>query len=500
MKAQRGVWAAWAQALGPVRVAFLGSLLLSFVAVQGHLVNRDGIFYLEMARAILDGGFGAVVRVGEWNLLPLLIAALSGLTKVSLETTAHILNAFFLAGACGLLVAWVRRRAPEAAWAACLVVLALPAYNQYRNEILREYGFWFFSMLAFWLAMRWAESSRWRDVIACQCALAVAAMFRLEALAFFPALMLWQAFSAPAGSPSRWRRAILIGGLPLLMVALALALSAMGLTTLPQRAVYYLDAANPMRTLQIIHEAASRMSDTVFQYKYSREEAGYVLFFGLLSIIPVKFLHMCGVFLVPLAYQLAVQPARQWLARWQPLPWIFLAYLLVLAAFVTYQFFLVGRYVSFLNLLAVPLIAVGLALLLRRLPRWKIPIIALALLTMAANVISSSPRKSHIVDAGRWLAANVADHGQVCLSNSRIAHYAGWNSSGIVFESPQLEKMISAGRCTWTATEIRKKEDIHAWLQENRLQEVRRFENTAGDAVVIARLEGPQPAPAAPSR
>ena len=26
---------AWAQALGPVRAAFLGSLLLSFVAVQG---------------------------------------------------------------------------------------------------------------------------------------------------------------------------------------------------------------------------------------------------------------------------------------------------------------------------------------------------------------------------------------------------------------------------------------------------------------------------------
>jgi hypothetical protein len=57
----------------------------------------------------------------------------------------------------------------------------------------------------------------------------------------------------------------------------------------------------------------------------------------------VKFLKMTGVFVVPLAYAFVARPVKAALSRWQPLPWAFLFYLLVLVAFVTHQFFLVGR-------------------------------------------------------------------------------------------------------------------------------------------------------------
>ena len=492
--------AAWAQALGPVRAAFIGSLLLSFVAVQGHLVNRDGIYYLETARTMLESGLVAGWQAGEWAFLPTLIAALAFVMKVSPETAAMVINALFMAGTCALLVGITRRRLPEAAWLACLVVLAMPAYNQYRNEVLREYGFWFFSMLAFWLAIRWNDTQRWRDALLCQGALALAALFRLEAVAFYPALMLWQAFGAPNGR--KIRRVLVVGSLPLAGVLLATILFGSGLVAAPNRVVYYLEAANPLHTLQGINAAASKMSEMVFKYKYSREEAGYILFFGLLSVIPMKFLKMTGVFLVPLAYRFAVPPMRTWLAPWQPLPWAFLAYVLVLAAFVMHQFFLVGRYVSLLNLLAVPIVASGLSLLMQRFPRWKalMLMLTLALLTMAANVVSLSPRKTHIVEAGAWLAANVADHGQVCLSNARLAYYAGWRSSGIVFESPELEIRVTGEHCNWLAMETRKKGDIDAWLQKNRLKEIKRFENASGDAVIIARLEGRLQPPATQSR
>lgn len=487
--------AAWSQALGPVRAAFLGSLLLSLVAAQGHLVNRDGIYYLETARAFLEGGWLAGLRAGEWAFLPMLIAALSFVTKASLETTALVLNALLLAGTCALLTGITRRRLPEAAWLACLVVLAMPAYNQYRNEILREYGFWFFSVLAFWLAMRWAESPRWREAIACQLALAVAALFRLEAVVFFPALMFWQAFAAPSGQ--RARRVLGIGCLSLSGAALALLLFASGLVAMPHRVNYYLDAANPLRNLVILQEAANRMSELVFSYKYSREEAGYVLFFGLLSIIPMKFLKMTGIFLVPLAYQFSLQPARQLFSRWQPLPWAFLAYALVLGAFVTHQFFLVGRYVSLLNLLAVPLAAGGLALLMQRFPRWKGVMLALALLTMAANVVSLSPRKTHIVEAGAWLAAHNASAARVGVDNARIAYYAGWRTNGtVLLDRPALIQALAEKRIDVIAIEAPRKEaGVETWLAENRLQVVQRFANKAGDAVIVAVPAPPQASP-----
>jgi hypothetical protein len=474
-------------AIGPVRAAFVASLLLSLIAVQGHLVNRDGIFYLEAARVVAETGLMEGLRTGAWGILPALIALLSAVTPFGHETAAHLLDALFLAGACALVVAMVRRRAPEAAWAACLVVLAMPAYNQYRHEILREYGFWFFCLLAFWLAMRWQDAPRWREALACQLALGLAALFRLEAVAFYPALMLWQALAAPGGQ--RLRRILMIGCLPLTGAGVMAVLAGAGLFEPPGRLRYYLEAANPLRTLQAIGEAGGRMSDSVFPYKYSREEAGYILFFGLLSVIPVKFLKMSGLFLLPLAYAFVARPVRAALAAWQPLSWIFFAYLLVLAAFVLHQFFLVGRYVSLLNLLAVPLTATGFAALMQRFPRWKALMVALALLTMAANVVSLSPRKTHVVEAGRWLAANVADRSLACLASSRIAYYAGWRSAGIVFEGAAFDRALDEGRCAWVALEAKRKEAPDDWLKRKQLREVRRFENAGGETVIIARRE-----------
>lgn len=482
---------AWVRSVGPVRAAFIGSLLLSWAALSGALINRDGILYVEVAQAMLEHGF-ALQRGGiDWQFLSLLMAGLSVATGLAPETAGHLLNAFLLAGACGFLVAITRQRLPEAAWAACLVVLAMPAYNGYRNELLREYGFWFFCMLAFWLALRWEGAPRWREAIACQLTLGVAALFRLEAVAFFPALMLWQVFAAPA--EQRMRRVLMIGCVPVICTVLAAVLFGTGLVAVPGRVWYYLDAANPLRTLQILNEAGSRMSETVFKYKYSREEASYILFFGLLSVIPMKFLKMTGVFLIPAIYQFAVQPSRTVLARWQPLPWAFFAYLLVLAAFVTHQFFLVGRYVSMLNLLAVPVAAAGLALLMQRFPRWKTLMVALALATMAANVMSLSPRKTHIVEAGRWLGANAPDGSRVGVDNARIAYYAGWRMSQTVsLDRPALVQALAEKRIDMVAIEASRKEaDVEKWLADHRLKAVQRITNKAGDAVIVAVPEQP---------
>ncbi|MBV6409472.1 MAG: hypothetical protein LC123_08135 [Burkholderiales bacterium] len=476
----------WARAIGPLRAAFIGSLLLSLIARGGSLINRDGIYYVDAARAMLEHGF-ALQRHGiDWQFLSMLMASLSALTGLAPETSGHLLNALLMAGACSLLVAITRHRLPEAAWAACLVVLAMPAYNGYRNELLREYGFWFFCLLAFWLAMRWEAAPRWREAIACQVALGIAALFRLEAVAFFPALMLWQAFAAPAGQ--RTRRVFMIGCVPLAATSLAGVLFGTGLLAVPTRVAYYLDAANPLRMLQIVGEAAGRMSEHVFPFKYSREEAGYILFFGLLSVIPMKFLKMAGVFVVPLAYAVVANPVRAALARWQPLPWAFLAYLLVLTAFVTHQFFLVGRYVSMLNLLMVPVAAAGLALLMRRFPRWRMLMAALALLTMAANVVSFSPKKTHIVEAGRWLGANAADSARVGVDNARLAYYAGWRAAqSVSLDRSAMAQALAEKRIDMVAIEApRKDADVEKWLADQGLKAVQRFANKAGDAVIVA--------------
>ncbi|MCC6657717.1 MAG: glycosyltransferase family 39 protein [Rhodocyclaceae bacterium] len=495
-----GRLAGWMQAIGPVRAAFLGSLLLSAVAVWNTpVLNRDGMFYVEWAREIAGHGIEGAGQNGLLlALLPAAIAAGSALTGLGHETAAHLLNALFMAGACGLLVAIVRRRLPEAAWVACLVVLAMPGYNEYRGQVLREYGLWFFGLLALWLAVRWEETGRWREALACQAALFAAALFRIEALAYFPALMLWQLLAAPAGT--RLRRALMIGCLPLAGAAVAGLLFASGLAAVPHRLAYLSQAFNPLAKLHAFNDVAGRMSDLLFGHKYTREEAAYVLFFGLLTIIPVKFLKMSGVLVVPMAYAFAGRRLRAALAPWQPLGWIFLAHALALAAYVTYQYFLVGRYVAMLNLLAVPFAAAGLAALMRRFPRWRGLMVALALLTLLANVVSFSPKSTQIVEAGKWLAVNVKDPSRVYVDNPRVGFYGGlgYVRSGLLrHEVPTHAEAFAQKRFDLFVLDVPRKDgEAERWLSANGFRVVQRFANRAGDAVIVAIPAGAQPSPA----
>lgn len=487
--------------IGPTRAAFIGSLLLTLIAVQTHLINRDGILYIDLARSVLDNGIGSLFSekrwAYNWPFFPALIAAFAKLSGLHVELAAHTLDALLLAGTCTLIVAITQRAWPTAGWAACLVVLAMPAYNSYRHEILREYGFWFFSVLALWLAMQWHDSRRWKLALGCQLALVASALFRLEAVAFFPVLAMWQLYAAPPGA--RLRAALQIAGIPLALGALAALTLASGLFVSPDRVLYYLNAINPVSKVRLFEEAGRTLYESgALKYKYSREEAGYILFFGLLSVIPVKFVQMTGVLLIPLGYQLAIRSFRETLARLQPLGWVFVIYTLILAIFVTDQFFLVGRYVSFLNLLAVPVAAVGLSLLIERFPRWRYILVALVVLTALANTISTSPRKTNIVEAGRWLAANVQDPARVYVESARVTYYAGWQPpkdrvKGHPPSRVQIASMVAKGRYDLLVFEHKKNDaELDRWTTAHHLTVVRRFDGRAGHSVLVLAPEQPK--------
>lgn len=482
--------------VGPVRFTFVVSLLLSVMALQNALINRDGILYMEMAQALVDHGLAALRSEGRWlyswPFFPLLVAGLAKLTGLAPEMAAKTLNAALLAGSLALLVDLVRRRAPAAAWAACLVALALPAFNGYRSDILREYGFWFFSLLAFWIVLRHETPEgglSWRAALAGQLVLGVAALFRLEAVAFYAALMLWQFSAAPAGL--RLRRALLVGSLPVAGVAIVALAFLSGVVEPPKRVAYYLDAINPLHKLQQLDEAGKRISDAgLLKYKYSREEAGYILLFGLLSIIPVKFVGLSSLLIVPFGFACAGQRLRALLAPWRLLAWAFLIYVGVLAAFVTHQFFLVGRYVSLLHLLAVPVFAIGLQRMMTRWPVWRAVFVMLLALLAVSNAVSFSAPKTHIPEAGRWLATQATDPARVYVENRRISYYAGWNLQGrlkdIVLEPEALGAAFREGRFDFAALEAKRKDAaLDTWLAAQQLRVVREFAHKGGDRVVI---------------
>lgn len=472
----------------PVQVAFWGSLVLSLIAIAGSAtLNRDGMLYASIAQVMLDEGIAQALAKFDWLLLPALMAGVSWLTGMSTEMAGHVLGALFMAGTCALLVACAQRQFAGVGWAACLVVLSLPAINGFRDQIVREFGYWFFCALALWFALRWAERWRWRDALLCQVAIVAAVCFRLEAVILFPALVAWQLFSH--GERPLWLRLTMLAVGPLLLAGALAGLGALGLVSIDMRLASYAEAINLPSKIEHFRAAADQVAVAVLN-KISDGDAAAILFVGLVSIIPAKFVLQLGVFLIPLAYLAASSGLRQRLRQWSVMNWVFAIYVVVLVAFVTEHFFLTSRYVSFLNMVAVPLIAAGTLLLWERWPRASRLVAFVALLGMIANVISLTPSKTHLVEAGQWLARTAPDIKRIGFEDQRVAYYAGagyfpW----LQFDRDEAGTRLARGELDYVVVASAPERPVEEapWFSANALSVVQRFEQPSGAAVVVVQ-------------
>jgi hypothetical protein len=409
------------------------------------------------------------------------MAVVSQLTGLGLEASGLLLNGLFLAGTCTLLVACAGRMFPEAVWPIALVLLALPGFNEYRNELLREYGCWFFVMLSFWLALRWSDFPRWRLALAIQASLLAATLFRTEALAFFPALILWQLFEAPAGE--RWRRLVMIGGLPVIGLLALLALYAAGQFGSGR-------LARDFGRFSVERFDAKALAMAPAFLDYARDQARTVLFFGSLAIVPVKFIAKMGIFILPLLYAFSGQNLSTLLGRSRLFAWAFLVHMLILCIHVLDLQFISGRHTGLLLAFVAPLTGYGLWKLMQRFPAWKTPMVLLALLVMAANVVSFGPAKHHFVEAGSWLARNASDSPRVYIESPRAAYYAGWRFTqrSVPENRLALVSELEHGKYDLVVLEVSRKEpDIELWLREVKLARIASFMHPNGDAVIVAR-------------
>ena len=471
----------------PVRVAFLGSLLLSLVAILTNpVLNRDGILYVETARSFSQGGVSAAFNSFNWPFLSILMAVVSKLTGVGLETTGQLLNALFMAGACCLVVACTNNKTPEAGWAVCLTVLALPGLNHYREELLREYGCWFFLMLAFWVALKWSENPRWETALLAQAILCIAALFRPEALVFLAALFMWQAFGESKGN--KLLRVLMIGGIPLAATLVALASVGAGHFDLGGRLGGIAGYFN-LTKKQLVFDLKVQALAAALRPP-GNVEAKTILLMGSLALIPIKFIGQLGLFVIALLYPAARGTLPGIISRNQLLAWAVLADLFVLSAFIINTQFLAGRYVAVLSLLAAPTIALGLQQIIERFPSTKTVVFGLLAVLAVCNVITFGSTKTHFIRAGEWLAANKTYNPRVYVESSRTAYYAGWKPERIHLpkERQRISENARHGQYDFLVLEISHRESgLDLWLDNNNLLVEQRFRNAQNDSVVIAK-------------
>lgn len=468
----------------PVAVAFVGSLLLSLVAVLGVVtVGKDAAFYLDIARQVSEQGVGAALGRFDWPWFVLLLAGTHQFLGLPLEWAAYLWCGLFMAGACALLVDVVRQRAPQAVWWAVLVVLAMPAFNQFRAEILREFGFWFFSVLTLWLALRWQASSSWAKAAGMVLSVMAAALFRLEAVLLLPALVLWQlpALLRPAQRAGALQLYFLLAGLAGLGVAGLLV--AVQLFDFPTRRIaYYASLLSPQQLYESFNLLAEQFGNSM-TYKYSRDEAGQIIFFGLLAALLIKFVQLLGPFCVLFLDRSSWARLSEVVRSFSLFGWAALLYFSVLLLFFIQLQFVNSRYLSFLNILTVPIVALLIAACADRWPRLKRAFVFVALLVMVANVVSLGAKKTHYVEAGKWIEEHLPVQARIYYDDGRIAYYAGRGYS----LSPPLEAALEAPE-QFDYLVIEADEDdawLMEWLARNDLRVMEHFANRKKDTVLI---------------
>jgi len=370
-----------------------------------------------------------------------LLAQLTGLPP---EWCGHALNILFMSGTCALLVSIIRRNDPQLAWMAAVVVLALPGFNDYRNELIREYGCWFFLLFSFRLAIDWAESPGWFRTLAIQVSLLLAALFRPEVLVFYPCLVLWQHFRATPGK--RWSGSLMLGALPAIRLLVLLAAYFSGAIGESSR------IANEIACFDFYANFDSTARDMSQAFNaYAREDAETahaILFFGSLALVPWKFIGKLGIFVVPLLVFLLSHRKSERYRRHGILLWALGGYLLILSIFVLQQQFVSGRYLGPLLMFTLPFVAYGLYDLVQRFPRSQLPILGLCTLLAVANVVSLKPGKQHFSAAGTWLQSQYVETPRIYLESARTAHYADWKYTTRVVPAPRerLLEDVPAGR------------------------------------------------------
>jgi hypothetical protein len=465
----------------PVSVAFLVSLLLTVIAHHNKSINRDGILYVHVALEFLDNGYGAARQLFNWPFLSILMALVAKLTGLGPEHAGYLLNALFLAGTCALLVSCVDRTSPEIGWPVCLAVLAIPGLNEYRHELLREYGCWFFVMLGFWLALRWAEAPRWKTALAAQASLATAALFRPEALVFFAALFFWQAWQAPRAE--RLQRLMMMGAVPVLGGILLLGLYLGGAISHGSRFAGEVQRFS-LASFDIKAQAlAAGLND------FGKDNAGRILFFGSLAVVPLKIIGKLGVFLVPLGFLIFSGQFRSFLTRFALFGWSIAAYVLVLAVFVLDMQFLQGRYVGLVLLFSAPLVGFGLWQMMQRYPRWRTLILLPAILMIIVNLKMLGPGKDYYVEAGAWLSSNIKDSSRAYNEDTRLRHYARWYMAKTANKENRgsIGKVLAEGKYDYFVFSMAPRDPpIQPWLEQNGLRAVKRFERPDGEGIVVA--------------
>ena len=416
-------------------LTFVASMAVSLIVyMQGAIVNPDGLLYLEVAKRFIEDGAAAAFEVYDWPFYGIFIGLVHGITALSYEHSAYLLNSISVSAACAVFVAIYSEIGTHKArpWLAALLILALPVLNDYRDLIVRDFAFWAFCLLALLLFIRFLRKGTLGMSLAWQLAAIVAVLFRIEGIIFFAAPTLWFLFG-PATVSARLHKILqssfLFFGLGIAGVLGAAAFQLLWADKRAYTLELWLSYMSPSSVFAQLQAEAVNLQAQL-QHLSDIGEATLVLVSGLVFLGAFKIVSNA---IVP---YLAIA-AYGWKKRWidsgnrsRPVLLFLLLSLLPLLAVLLSKQFLSSRHtvltVLLLSLLTFQYVDAAfqkLADLEKR--RWLAAAWAFVLVLFLDGVISSGSSKAIMKTEALWALENVDQNTTWLCNEPRLQFYTG---------------------------------------------------------------------------
>lgn len=409
----------------PETVVLVLSVVLSLIAISGVVtIGKDAALYMTIAQDIDEHGLFVMFDRFDWPWISLLIAYTHKLTGMGYETAAYFYSVLFMAGLSLFTVLTVKRQEPEAVWWAVLLVLSVPAFNGFRDEIIRETGYWFFAVLAVW-AIQPAQELSWKRGVLFQVAVVAAMWFRFEATFLAAAGALYGLLVyRKSGVKNIILMQVKIGWVFLAGWILFLAALPMLDPAKLSRIYSQISMFDPVSLYYSFIQTSDIFAREAL-LKWSYSDAPKMLLAGIFFILVFRALTYVGIGSVFFISRDFRQNFRQQLPRFGMNTVAAGFYFLVLFLFFVQNKFVNSRYMVLLVLLLLPVLIVSASRFFREHRKWGKVFLAFSICVALSNVISLSDKKTHYIEAAQWVRDSARQDASIFYEDARVQYYAG---------------------------------------------------------------------------
>lgn len=418
--------------------AVIGSVLVSaFTLAFPDSPNDDAYTYIKTAEVFLSEGLYSAYQHYEWASYSILMGWIS-LLGIDLFSAGLLLNSLFYAILVYSFVSIVKEvdnSKPLLALAA-ISILLYPQLNEYRYFIIRDVGFWAFSILALWQYIQFSRSHSIANAAFFCCSLLIAAIFRIEALVYLLLTPFSILLDTRYEQKIRNRLFSKLIGIAFIVTISALALLSILGIDVPNLIVGFVSVYEPFIGNSISPDEArvSELALVLFNEHaaaYSQEYITAFMAAGFLTILLANLYNAIGgPYLIILLIGFFKKHIR--LSREVAIPLIsyLVANTVILFVFLYVTRFLTSRYAMlFCILLAlfVPLIVRKILNTVKVDNLKTAQVLLVIFFTYCAidSYYSFGETKNHVFDSIEWLAENTDDSSALITNNHAIAYFSG---------------------------------------------------------------------------